>query len=102
MMIGVGIIFSGKAVVSTNTQSSAESAGAAIGGGFFALLTGGVSIFMAIVCMIGFTVFYLIGREFKDEVEKKKCPECAEKVNIQAKKCKHCGSVFEEVTELAA
>lgn len=99
LMIPAGLILTGKAVSETVTASGgsgAATAGAAIGGGFLAFLSGGVSIFMAVLCLIGFTVSFFMGREMKTEVSSpsKKCPECAELVQAEAKKCRYCGANF--------
>ncbi len=35
--------------------------------------------------------------EQREQVAVRKCPECAEKVLAEARKCKHCGSALEPV-----
>ena len=93
-----GLIMSGKAAVHAAgpNATGAEAAGAAVGGGIAAALTGGVAIAMAVVCLIVFTIAYFTGREMHDTTgtPTKKCPECAEMVQAEARKCKHCGAVL--------
>src|SRR5690349_17809275 len=65
-MAFVGLVFSGRAVSQTVAESghdSAAAAGAAIGGGLVAAVTGGVSVFMTVVCLTGFAIAYFMGRE---------------------------------------
>ena len=97
VMIPVGMIFSGKALTETVTQGTstgAEVAGATIGAGLISFITGGVSIAMALVCLLGFAVSYFIGQEMKPEAPTptRPCPECAELIQAAARKCKHCGA----------
>lgn len=100
-IIPVGLIFSSKALTQTVSQTStdAERAGAAIGAGLFSFITGGIAIGMAIACLIGFTVSYLIAREMKPESSEptRKCPECAELIQTAARRCKHCGAVVQPI-----
>jgi len=97
-MIPVGIVVSGKHLSQTMARgaSEAERTGATIGAGIVSLVTGGVAVAMAVACLVGFAVAYLMGREMKPEVlgPTKRCPECAELIQEAARKCKHCGAVL--------
>lgn len=90
-MIPVGMVFSGKALTQVVTQSTgtgAEVAGVTIGAGLISFITGGVSVAMAFVCMLGFAVSYFIGREMKPEAATptRTCPECAELIQAAARR----------------
>lgn len=93
-----GVILSGRLVASSvnSGESDAATAGAAIGGGLAAMMTGGLAIAMSVVCLIVFAVAHFAGREMADRsgTPTKRCQECAEMVQAEARKCKHCGAVL--------
>lgn len=96
-LIPVGMIFSGRAAseaMQSGGGTDAEIAGAALGAGVTSFVTGGVAVVMALVCLVGFAISYFIGREMKPETAAptKVCPECAELIQENARRCKHCGS----------
>jgi len=100
-LIPVGFLFSGKMVgeVAAQTESGAAIVGATMGGGIISFFTGGVALFMSVVCLVGFAISYSLGREMKPEasVSTKKCPDCAEMIQADARKCRFCGCELPEV-----
>lgn len=108
LLIGAaGVFMSGRLVAESGaldaSNSQAATAGAALGGGIFAFLTGGLAVAMALVCLIVFAVAHFAGREMRDTsgTPSKKCPECAEMVQAEARKCKHCGATFTSMESAA-
>lgn len=96
VMIPVSFISGSHALVKFQQAESEGAVAAIIGGGIFAFLTGGVAIGMTVVCLIAFAVSHSLGKEMKPENigNTKKCPECAEMIKPDAKKCRFCGATL--------
>lgn len=88
---------SGSKALSYATRNGAENIGAAIiGGSIFTFLTSGFAITMAVICLLAFAVSNYLGREMRpeDTGNTRKCPECAEMIKPDAKKCRFCGAAL--------
>lgn len=92
-----GLIFSSRISSSLSEAANgdpAASAGVALGGGLMTIITGGFSLFMVVVCLIGFAISHFIGKEMQDKtsIPTRQCPFCAEMVQKEATICRHCRS----------
>ena len=96
LLIPAGVIISSRAAMSVGAGSKPELVGATIGAGLISILTGGVALGMAVACLIVFAVVHLLGREMVAEqaIPTKKCLDCAEMVQAEARKCRFCGASF--------
>lgn len=104
-IIPIGLVFSGRMISQALLQgdaSNAAIAGATVGAGLFSIMTGGVAVAMAVVCLIGFAVAHFLGREMKAETAPatRRCPECAEFIQTAAVKCKHCSDEIKQAKKL--
>jgi uncharacterized protein UPF0547 len=97
-LLAIPVTFiSGSKALSYATWNRGENIGAAIiGGSIFTFLTSGFAITMAVICLLAFAVSYYLGKEMKPEDmgNTKKCPQCAEMIKADAKKCRFCGTTL--------
>jgi hypothetical protein len=98
LMIAATWIFTGHAVqqtIDTNGNDAATKIGAGIGGGILGVLGSGLSLGMALVCVVSWFIFSRLNKEMKHDDTRKKipCVSCAELIFADAKQCRFCKTV---------
>jgi len=98
LLMAVGsLIFVGRTaadVMEKTGGDAARQAGAMIGGGVATFIGTGFSLLMAGLCAVVFLLAFFMDRAQAHEATgpTRPCPECAEMIQREAKKCHHCGA----------
>jgi hypothetical protein len=107
LMIAATWIFAGHAVqqsIDTNGNDVAAKVGAGIGGGILGVLGSGLSLAMALVCVVSWFIFSRFNSEMKQDDTRKKipCVSCAELIFADAKQCRFCNTAQDSATNSKA
>jgi hypothetical protein len=95
VMIPLGISFAKRVMEKAAGYHGTDTAAARaiMDGEIFNMITSGLAVFMAAICLVCLAVSYFVWREMEPELDHDtiRCPFCAEIIRLDARVCRFCG-----------